>query len=307
MPLLCGLMYAGIRDFTVIWAGYQDVLNGMKSLGLPSFEMYLGPDLKGEDYSDMGYPVNTGFDASTREKRRELLKKLSDANVKISAILIENDFGGHDVQKDVSWMTKAAEAALDLEVDVVRINSVMTPRPDVSEEKYVNVTVSAVKEALKKTQRVYFAMENHGTLGNKKEFIEAVIKGVSSQRFAMNLDPGNFYWFGYPLSTVYDLVKEFAPIAKHTHLKNMTFPQDQREKRRDWCRDWPKEAKPLYEGDIDYSKIVAMLKSAGYDRDLTIEDESLGNYDKKEAISILIKDIDFVKKLSARRARLAAL
>ena len=36
---------------------------------------------------------------------------------------------------------------------------------------------------------------------------------------------------------------------------------------------------PITDGDLDMTKIVEFLRKAGYDRDLCIEDESLGKYD----------------------------
>jgi hypothetical protein len=38
---------------------------------------------------------------------------------------------------------------------------------------------------------------------------------------------------------------------------------------------------PIPEGDIDHAKVVGLLKAAGYDRDLCIEDESLGKFDQE--------------------------
>ncbi|MGC8635759.1 MAG: sugar phosphate isomerase/epimerase family protein [Thermoprotei archaeon] len=296
-------MYSGIRDFTLIWAGYPDIVTGMKDLGLVGLEVYVGPDLKSSDYSDMGVRASTGLDFGDAAARRRFQKTLRDHGVKISAILIENDFGRENLEAELKWMRAASTVAQQLETDVVRINSVMSPKQGVPLEKYVERTVQAVTQAIKSTESVSFAMENHGVVGNREDFIVEVLEGVNSDRFGLTLDTGNFYWYGYPLSKVYDLVSRFAPYVKHTHVKNMTFSPDAREKMRDWCRDWPKEATPIFEGDIDYSKVLRELELAGYGRDITIEDESLGNYPNDKALQFLKRDAEFLNGLLSRFAR----
>jgi sugar phosphate isomerase/epimerase len=61
--------------------------------------------------------------------------------------------------------------------------------------------------------------------------------------------------------------------------------------------DWPKSAAPIYQGDIDHKKVVNILKKVGYDGDLTVEDESLGNFPAEERLGILKKDIELLKGL----------
>jgi len=60
---------------------------------------------------------------------------------------------------------------------------------------------------------------------------------------------------------------------------------------------WPASAATLYEGDIDHRRLVNALRHAGYDRDLTIEDESLSQFPPDQRLDILRKDIEFVKRL----------
>ncbi|MGC8976364.1 MAG: sugar phosphate isomerase/epimerase family protein [Candidatus Ratteibacteria bacterium] len=111
------------------------------------------------------------------------------------------------------------------------------------------------------------------------------------------MDTGNFYWFGYPLNEVYKIIQEFAPYVRHVHLKNLNFSPSERNKKRRPGLHWPESAAPIYEGNVDHQHIINILKSSGYDGDLTIEDESLSKFPKEKWIKIIKKDIDFIKSL----------
>ncbi|MBO3802350.1 MAG: sugar phosphate isomerase/epimerase [Candidatus Brockarchaeota archaeon] len=292
-------MYVSIRDFTVRWVGYESVLDGLNDLGLGGFELYVDRGLKGGEYEDMGEIVSLGFDLSTEEKRRILLEELKSRKLVVCALLVENDFGREDVKPEIEWIVDACRVAPTIEAKVVRINSVMSPKAGVPDDDYVKRTVSCIKEVLKRTNGlgVYLAMENHGVLGNKREFIKAVLDGVSSERMGLTLDTGNFYWSGYPLKKVYEIIGTFAEHVKHTHVKNLSFPPNRREAARAPGEGWPNSAAPIYEGDIDHKKVVNVLRKAGYDGDLTVEDESLGNFPAKERLGVLKKDIELLKGL----------
>jgi sugar phosphate isomerase/epimerase len=290
-------MFVGIRDFTVRWVGYRTVLDGLKDLGLSGFELYVDPHLKGAEYEDMGQRVSLGFDLSTEEKRRLLLEDLKSRKLGVCAILVENDFGKQDVKHEIEWIVDACRVAPTIDAKVVRINSVMDPEPGIPDDDYAKRTVTCIREVLKRTDGlgVSLAMENHGVLGNKREFIRSVLDGVSSERIGLTIDTGNFYWWGYPLGKVYEIIESFAGYAKHTHVKNLSFPANRRETMREPGEDWPKSAAPIYVGDIDMRRVVSLLRKGGYDLDLTVEDESLDNFPVAERLKILKRDIEFLK------------
>ncbi|MEM2936098.1 MAG: TIM barrel protein [Candidatus Bathyarchaeia archaeon] len=290
-------MYSAIRDFTVLWVGYKDIFAGLKDLGLRGFELYVDRNLKGGQYTDMGETFSLGFDFSTGQKRRAFIKELESNDLVVCAVLVENDFGRDDVKAEIKWVVDACRVASSLGVEAVRINSVMRPKPGVTEEEYVKRTAQCVREILQSTQDVSLAMENHGVIGNKREFLQAVLAAVNSERMGLTLDTGNFYWYGYPLGEVYKIIEDFASHVKHTHLKNLTFPEDRKKVMRKPGEGWPASAATLYMGDIDHRRIVDTLRQAGYDRDLTIEDESLGRFPPNQRIEVLRKDIEFVKQL----------
>ena len=292
-------MYVAIRDFTVRWLGYEELFVGLKDLIINDFELYVSKDLKQTAYQDMDYTVDLGFDLSSKDKRTRTLEELKAKHLNICAILIENDFGKNDLESEIKWGVDVCYAASELGVRAVRINSVMRPQAEVSEKEYIERTIKSIKKILNSTEglNVCLALENHGVLGNKREFIRDVIDGVESKRLGLTLDTGNFYWFGYPLDEVYKIIEEFASYVKHVHLKNVTFSPPERNKKREPGFNWPDSAATIYEGDLDHKHIINILKSSGYDGDLTIEDESLNKFPKEERLKIIKEDIDFIKSL----------
>ena len=120
-----------------------------------------------------------------------------------------------------------------------------------------------------------FAVENHGTTTNDPVFLNALFEKVGSKRLGLTLDTGNFYWFGHPLSKVYELYETFAPRVFHTHCKSIRYPAAEREKQRPMGWKYDQYTCPLGEGDIDFARVAAILHKAGYHNDLCIEDESL--------------------------------
>jgi len=289
-------MYISIRDFTVKWVGYRDLFEGLEDLGIKGFELYVGRDLKTGLYVDMGYETKLGLDVSTKTERLHTKKLLENRGFIISAILIENDFSRNNLDLEVKYVKDACTVAYDLGVDTVRINSLMREIPGYTLEKYIDRMEKAVNLCLQKCKDlgVSLAVENHGIIGNREEFIREIYKRINDEHFGLTLDTGNFYWYGYPLSKVYEIIKEFAHLVKHTHFKNASVPENVKETVR---KPGEVTMMPLYEGDIDLGKVIKILKSAGYDGDVNIEDESLGRFKGDQRIQVLKKDIEYLKTL----------
>jgi len=217
----------------------------------------------------------------------------STAGQKITALCMYNRFAERPDQ-EVELCTRAARAAQALGVSAIRIDVVpqKLARPEFL--KLATATLAKVMAATESTG-VAFAIENHGNTTNDPEFLRPLFVGVGSKRLGLTLDTGNFYWYGHPLSKVYELYEMFAPRVFHTHCKNIGYLADQREKRRPIGWQYAKYHGPIYAGDIDFGRVVTILKKAGYANDLCIEDESLGK--AKDAADILGKELRLLKDL----------
>ena len=122
--------------------------------------------------------------------------------------------------------------------------------------------------------------------------------GVSSAQLGLTLDPANLYWFGHPLNEVYSICEKFAGGAFHTHCKNIQYPAEKRNVRRAIGWEYGKYSAPLYEGDIDYRRIAAILQKANYQGDLCLENECLGRFPKEQGPEILKKEIAALRQLA---------
>ena len=95
-----------------------------------------------------------------------------------------------------------------------------------------------------------------------RDLIPGFFGMVQSMRFfgcprkpPLTLDTANFYWFGHPLSKVYELYETFAPRVFHTHCKSIRFPEPSARSSVPWAGSTAKYNCPLYEGDIDFRRV----------------------------------------------------
>jgi sugar phosphate isomerase/epimerase len=147
---------------------------------------------------------------------------------------------------------------------------------------------------------VRLGIENHGRTSNNTEFLERLFAGVGSDRLGLTLDTANFYWYGYRLSDLYGIYKKFARRAFHTHCKNIAYPGDFRDARRPMGWKYGEYNCPIDKGDIDFTRVVAILREANYRGDLCIENESLGKFPKEKRGAILAREAAFLRKIAAK-------
>jgi sugar phosphate isomerase/epimerase len=213
---------------------------------------------------------------------------------------MSNNFNNKELEEELNWAIRCIKFAEELEIEVVRIDAIMENEKNLPLEEAKKKAIECLRYILEKTKdtKVELGIENHGVHGNNPDFISGILKEINSQRLGVTLDTGNFYWSGKPLEIVYEILKTLAPWTKHTHLKNIKYPEDLKNKQREIGWEYEKYVCPIFEGDIDHRKVINFLKEASYKRDLTIEDESLGKFKtQKERKEILRKDVDYLKNI----------
>ena len=225
-------------------------------------------------------------------------KHLQEYNIKASAFLMATDFSNDDTEAEIKWVECAVRAADALKMDAIRIDAHMHRESDWPLEKRITIFADCMKRVIDETSDtdVPMGIENHGIQGNTPEFLDRVLDSVGSERLGLTMDTGNFYWAGNPLDDVYRILEHFAPKTKHTHCKNISYPADIRQTRREAGLDYEKRACPIPEGDIDHNRVVDILKAAGYKSDLCLEDESIywmNDVEKKR--QSLVKGIEALK------------
>ncbi|HOZ47853.1 MAG TPA: sugar phosphate isomerase/epimerase family protein [Candidatus Hydrogenedentes bacterium] len=288
-------MYISLRHCMVAHDDFPSPVEGMRHLGVEAFEVELRRDFTvcAMDARDF-VPLET--DAEARAYRR----RIEDLGLRACCFLTACDFSAGDSAKNVAWVTRAIELADVMGMLCVRIDSAMRREHELDFETRVNLFAEQLGAALDRTagSKVTLGIENHGYQGNNLAFQLNVYKAVGSDRLGATMDTGNFYWRGYPLSEVYGILRILAPYTKHTHLKNIRYPEDKREIMREGGWEYGTYVSPLDEGDIDHAKVLRILADAGYDGDICIEDESLGHYDSSAArIAVLERDVAHVKAI----------
>ena len=275
-------MYLSIRDDVVFAAGYTTLVEGLLDLHIPGIELFV----KRDDTVSAIAPVE-GKERLNLTDPDDLaaLKAQAELNgVRIAALCMGNNFNADDKEFEIDWAVRTVRAAAALDAPVVRIDAVMSGERHLPLEERQRLVAEALKRILAETEssEIDLGIENHGTQGNDPDFLEGLLALVDSSRLGLTLDSGNFYWRGWPLSKVYEIFAQFAPVVKHTHIKNIAYPKEMQETQREIGYEYGKYVSPIHEGDIDHARYFKLLRDAGYDRDLCLEDESLARYPVEE-------------------------
>ena len=294
-------MYLSVRDDVVRHAGWPTLMAGLRELDIPTVELSVNRECGVSALE----PVDgrTGFCLSDESDLIQLRSHFRERGIGISAFLVSNDFNAPDRDAEIRWVVKVVRAAGALGVPAVRVDAIMTGEHDLPPQRRRQVIVDSVLQVLEATDGVPvdLGMENHGVQGNDPAFVQGLLDAVGSGRFGLTLDSGNFYWAGHPLDEVYAILERLSPHAKHTHLKNIAYPPDMRNRRREVGWEYGEYVSPLPDGDIDHARVISFLRAAGYDRDLTLEDESLGKFAVPQRKQVLKRDAEHIRALIQAR------
>jgi sugar phosphate isomerase/epimerase len=285
-------MEVAVRDAMMYTAGHATAVGAMRALGVTAVEVAI--DKAGIVRSLTGAE---SLDLTTDAGLAAVRAQLKEHGVRICAFLCSQNFNAEDRAAQINWVVQAVRAADALGVPALRIDSAMTGQADLSLEDRIRIFADAVSEVLVATpgSTVALGIENHGRQGNDPEWMRGVISRVGSSRLGLTLDVGNWYWYGHPLSKVYEIYREFGALVKATHVKNIAYPVELRETQREIGYQYGKYCCPLDEGDLSMARVAGILRECGYDGPLTIEDESLGKYPEAERAAVLQRDVDHLK------------
>ncbi|RJP27518.1 MAG: sugar phosphate isomerase/epimerase [Candidatus Omnitrophota bacterium] len=168
-------------------------------------------------------------------------------------------------------------------------------------EPFVQRSIPALKELIAhgKQHGVAITIENLQHYTNRPDILRPLLSTLSPDEFGLCLDPINLYWYGFPRAQVYEFVKEYAPRTKHFHAKNVNHPADQREAQREPGWKYGEHSVAVADGDLDFKKILVMLKEAGFQGYVSIEDDSLGHHPKEERVDVLKRDVQYLRSIIA--------
>ena len=286
LPLACG-------DATLNHVQADDCWAALKAIGADGVEARIAPDLS---FPRLFHPTRK-YSAATPEGLATLKADMEASGSKITALLMGTHFDDKP-EEQVAWVIQAAKIAQALGTPAIRIDVVK--RKSTSGD-FLQAMVETLKKVLADTEStgLVFGVENHGRTTNDPEFLDALFAGVGSDRLGLTLDTGNFYWFGHPLSKVYELYARFAPRVFHTHCKSIKYPADQRDRQRPIGWKYGEYNCPIDQGDIDFRRVIKILRDAGYRYDLCVEDESLGKLPKADRTAAVAGEIQHLKSCLA--------
>ena len=281
----------GCRDAHLKVAGLPDSWSCMKALGAEGIEVHAGLDL---GCVSLFHPQRK-YTLATADGIRVLKDDLAASGCRITAFMMSNHFDER-LEQELESARGLVKAAQQMGVDIVRIDVV--PRK-LSGDAFLSFAIDTCKRlcALAEGTPIRFGVENHGKITNDPEFLEKLFDGVGSDRLGLTLDCANFYWWGHPLKDLYPIYQKLAPRVVHTHCKSIRYPADKKNVRRDMGWEYGKYNCPIYEGDLDFKRIIKILRRANYRGDLCIENESLGKFPANEQADVLRKEIALLKRL----------
>jgi sugar phosphate isomerase/epimerase len=284
-------MRVTIRDAHLKATGMPDSWSALRSIGAEGMEAIIDDHLA---LPQVYHPEET-YSAATAADRRLLKDRMEATGRRITAFCMFNRFEERP-EFEVEWCQKTAECARDLNVAAIRIDVV--PRK-MEPAAFLEHAIAVLKQVIAATEATgaRFAIENHGRLTNDPDFLAPLLDGVGSERLGLTLDTANFYWFGHPLSRLYEIYEQFAPRSFHTHCKSIRYPEEQREQQRPMGWRYADFHAPIYEGDIDFQRVVAILRKVGYRDDLCIESASYRGLPAPEVIAMFSKEIEMLKSL----------
>lgn len=284
---------AGCLDASIQHLGYKDCWAAFQAVGAEVFEAIVDDDLK---LPRLFHPTKK-YTVANAAGIAEAAADAKAAGLRIGALCMFNRFDERP-EVEAALCTKTAQAAKQLGVSAIRIDVVPSK---LERDASLKVSIDALRKIMAATEDtgVRFAIENHGHMTNDPAFLNSLFDGVGSARLGLTLDVGNFYWYGHPLSKLYGLYETFAPRVFHTHLKSIRYPADEREKQRPMGWKYQEYRCPIDEGDIDFGRVIAILRNAGYQNGLCVENSNLMNVAPAEAVKILGREIALLKKLRA--------
>jgi len=279
---------AGCRDAMLKQLG-PDCWEAAKTVGAEAIEVTVDDKFEMPLLSNPQQP----YSVANPDEIKRLTADLKKAGRKISAFCVASRF---DARPDfeVEFGAKLARIAQQMGIKAIRLDVVSYKIPP---DQFLDTAVAGVKKLMAATEGVdvRFGVENHGPCGNDPAYMQPLLE--RNPRLGVTLDTGNLYWFGHPLSKVYELIETYAPRVVHTHCKNIGYPADQREVRRKMGWEYAKYEAPVDHGDIDFSRVIKILHKAGYAGDFCVENETLGRLPESERATVLGSEIAYLKKL----------
>jgi sugar phosphate isomerase/epimerase len=230
---------------------------------VPALYKELG--IQGISWNDMFFK---SWDNAYLDKLKSAAKEAGRTTV---CLIMEGNLSTADADKrrmqEEDDMMKLKAAAY-LGCSVVRVNLGGTGSDQGDDTVGVERCVAAFNELLPVTKQhnIKITIENHGGTSKTADRVLKVINGTDPRWVGSCLDFGN--WPAQPTELKYQEIEKLAPHAYHTHAKTHRFGPDGEE------------------SDIDYTRVLNMLRKANYTGAVSIEWEGNVPSDQVEGVKM---------------------
>ena len=176
----------------------------------------------------------------------------------VSGTAVGNDFcfpPGERRDKEIANVKRWIEYADMMDAPVIRIFS-GTVKAGQSAEDARRLAIEAIEECCEYAGKygVFLALENHGGLTTEVDGMLAIVRGVKSAWFGVNMDTGNFH-----TADVYGDLAKIAPYSINVQVKVAIHPAG-------------KPSEPS-----DFKRLAKILRTAGYRGYIVLEFEAAGD------------------------------
>lgn len=285
-----------VRDQMIAQAAEgRPFFDALAEAGAAAIELQIDPDLSTPHVrDDQGRAYSLAGEADIDAFARAL----SARGVRTSAVLLMTDFSSERSAEQVAWTIQSGKIAAALGAPALRVDP-LTRNKQLPAEVVRDNCIAALRRVLEGSAGVAvdFGMENHGPFGNDPDFLDAILQEVNDPRLGLTLDTGNFLWWGVSLEELYPLLSHYAPLARHTHLKNIAYPPELAAARRPIGTEYGRYCCALDEGAIDVRRAVKILLDAGYARDFCIENESLHKVPAGQKLGMIAREVGFLRSV----------
>jgi sugar phosphate isomerase/epimerase len=280
------------RDAHLKATGQPDCWAALKYLGVAGVEVDVTPEM----LCPALFHPEKKYSLATPAGIEALAAELAAQRVTITAFCMHNRFDER-LEEEVAWMRRLVPVAQALNVQVIRIDVAPRKTPV---DQFLPVAIKACKAVCEVVadRPVRLGIENHSRFTNDPAVLDQLFAAAGSPQLGLTLDALNFYWYGWPLEELYGMYERFAPRVFHTHCKSVRYPPERRNIRRPMGWEYGQYAAPIYTGDIDYKRVVAILRKAHYQGDLCLENECLKHFPAAEQPGVLRKEIELLKSLA---------
>lgn len=172
-------------------------------------------------------------------------------------------------------------------------------KPSIADDMFIQKTSDLLKDLVEqgKKSQVHIAFENLSVYWNRPEIALKVLEKYAPGELGICLDPINLYWFGHPLTHVYEITRQYIPRAVHFHVKNVAHPKDKQEVVREPGWQYGEDSVSVDKGDLEFKKILGWLHNSGYRGSISIEDDSLGHVAKEQRVAVLQEDVQYLRDI----------